>query len=229
MLKSPFSPYKSHYQKNLMSNICRAILITVAGAGFALLQTPVKAWEVYRGPVSSAIAPGLPGAPSQHGENGFRVEADRPCVIRKPDGTTQVVVLRHIVGATQASKIDQQGVSGGISLFSWGVSGSVHNLKITPNPPVENFDRYLQLTEAGQTVACAAASDPNLNDAELKHAKDTLQVLRRGTVDGMSATYALQQAYNALRDSNPNHPKLTAAMAAANKGDYEAAISLLSH
>jgi len=193
------------------------LLSLLFAGGFALLQTPVKAWEVYRGPVSPAIAPGLPGAPSQHGENSFRVEADRPCVIRKPDGTTQVVVLRHIVAATQASQITQKGGSVGLSLFSWGVSGGINNLKVTPEPPVKNFNRYLQLTEAGQTVACAAASDPNLNDAELRHAKDTLQVLRRGTVDGMGATHALKQAYKALRDANPNHPKLAAADAAARE------------
>ena len=204
----------------------RAILITAASAGFAL-TTPAKAWE-YRGPVSSAISPGLPGAPSQHGENSFRVEADRPCVIRKPDGTTQVVVLRHIVSATQASQINQKGVSVGLSLFSWGVSGSVSNLKVIPNPPVENFDRYLQLTEAGQVISCEAASNPKLHNSELRHATSVLTVLRRGTVNGMGATHALQQAYKALRDANPNHHKLAAADAAAAQGDYEAAISLLT-
>lgn len=215
-----------------MSNIFRrVILITAASAGFALTTpaTPAKAWEVYRGPVSPAIAPGLPGAPSQHGENSFRVEADRPCVIRKPDGTTQVVVLRHIVAATQASQITQKGGSVGLSLFSWGVSGGISNLKVTPNPPVENFDRYLQLTEVGQVISCEAASDPSLNDAELRHAKHTLQVLRRGTVNGMGATEAAHSAYNEARSkADPNHPKLAAADAAAKEGDYESAIRLLS-
>lgn len=205
----------------------RTTLFSLLSLGFAL-QTPVKAWEGYMGPVSPAIAPGLPGAPSQHGENSFRVEADRPCVIRKPDGTTHVVVLRHIVAATQASQITQKGGSFGLSLFSWGISGSISNLKVVTNPPVENFDRYLKLTEAGQVISCEAASNPSLNDAELRHAKEILKVLRRGTVDGMGATHALQQAYNALERANPDHPKLPAARAAAAQGDYEAAISLLS-
>jgi hypothetical protein len=211
-----------------MSNIFRGTILITAAAGLAL-QTPAKAWEVYRGPVSPAIAPGLPGAPSQHGENSFRVEADRPCVIRKPDGTTQVVVLRHIVAATQASQITQKGGSVGLSLFGWGVSGGISNLKVTPNPPVENFDRYLQITKAEQVISCEAASDPSLNDEELRHAKHTLQVLRRGTVNGMGATEAAQAAYNKARiQAGPHHPKLAAADAAAREGRYEDATRLLT-
>jgi hypothetical protein len=181
-----------------------------------------------RGPVAPAIAPGLPGAPSQHGENSFRVEADRPCIIRKPDGTVQIVVLRHIVSATKASTTTSRGGSFGVSLFSWGVSGSLNNASSTPNPPKEDFERYLALTEAGQTVSCASASDSALWNEEVKYSYRTLQVFRRGNMTGFAATEAAQAAYNDARiKAGINHPKLAAADAAAREGRYEEATKLL--
>jgi hypothetical protein len=181
-----------------------------------------------RGPVSPAIAPGLPGAPSQHGENSFRVEADRPCIIRKSDGTTQIVVLRHIVSATKASTTNSRGGSFGVSLISLGVSGSINNSASTPNPPKEEFERYLALTEAGQVVSCEAASDPNLRKEEFNYAYRTLQILRRGNMTGFAASKTAQAAYNDARiKAGINHPNLAQAEKLAAQGDYEGAAKLL--
>lgn len=185
-----------------------------------------------RGPVAPAIAPGLPGAPSQHGENRFLVEADKPCIIRKPDGTVQIVVLRHIVSATKASTTTSRGGSLGVSLFSWGVSGSLNNASSTPNPPKEEFERYLDLTEAGQIVSCEAASDTDtglrIRQEELRRAQRTLEVLRRGSVRGFAATEAAQDAYeDARKEAGSNHPKLEQADKLASQGRYEEATRLL--
>ena len=214
-----------------MSNIFRrAILITVAGACLALQnQNPVKAWEVSRGPVSPAIAPGLPGAPGHPGESRVRIRTQQLCAVRNPDGRiSEVKVLESEVEVVEPSTVRQRGVSGGLSLFSWGASLGVNSLNMTPNAPHEKFREYLLEAEASQVVSCEALTNGGLHQERVESSLRTLQILRRGRLSGFSASEAAQDAYNKARIQAPHHPNLAAARAAAAEGRYEEAIRLLT-
>lgn len=209
--------------------IFRAILITAASAGFAL-TTPAKAWEVYRGPVSPAIAPGLPGAPGHPGESRLRMRTQQLCAVRNPDGRiSEVKVLESEVEVVEPSTVRQRGVSGGLSLFSWGASLGFNSLNMTPNAPHEKFREYLLEVEASQIISCEALTDGGLHKERVESSLRTLQILRRGRLSGFSASEAAQDAYNKARiQAGPHHPKLAAAAEAAAEGRYEDATRLLT-
>jgi hypothetical protein len=207
-----------------MSNIFRrAILITVAGAGFALLQTPAKAWDGHPPAVSPAIAPGFPGAPGQEGRSSFEREDSFPCLYKG-----QIVVLKYRLLVSEAATIDSTGGSLALSFLGFGGGGGLNRTTVRPNLPEDQFNRQLDLARADTIISCAALGSNPLHKQELDWALRTQRALGRGNVDGMRATHALKQAYDALERVNPLHPKLSAAREAAEAGNYEAAIGLLS-
>ena len=212
-----------------MPNIHLKTLFSLLFVGSFALH-PVKAWEVYRGPVSPAIAPGLPGAPGHPGESRLRMRTQQLCAVRNPDGRiSEVKVIESEVEVVEPSTVSQRGVSGGLSLFSWGASFGVNSLNMTPNAPHEKFREYLLEAEASQIISCEALTNGVLNKERVESSLRTLQILRRGRLSGFAATEAAQDAYNKARiQAGPHHPKLAEAAAAAAQGDYEAAISLLT-
>lgn len=191
--------------------------------GFALLQTPVKAWDGHPPAVAPAIAPGFPGAPGQEGRSSLERETDFPCL-----NNGKVIVLKTRVAVIQAATVNSIGGSLALSFLGFGGGGGLNRTTVHPNLPEDQFNRQLDLSRADTIISCAALNNDIFREQELNWALRTQKVLRRGTVDGMGATYALKQAYDALERANPDHPNLAAARAATAEGRYEEAISLLS-
>lgn len=208
-----------------MPNIRRTILFSLLFAcGFALTTTQAKAWDGHPPAVSPAIAPGIPGAPGQEGRSFIVRETDFPCLNKG-----NVIVLKIRVEVGKAAKITSTGGSLALSLLGTGVGGGLNKTIVLPNLPEDEFDRQFSLARADTIISCEALVSNPLREQELNWALRTQRVIRRGTVDGMATTHALQQAYNALERANPDHPKLLpAARAAAAEGRYEEAIRLLT-
>jgi hypothetical protein len=151
------------------------------------------------------------------------------CAVKNSDGTVrEVKVLESEVEVAEPSTVRQRGVSGGVSLFSWGASFGVNSLNITPNTPHNKFREYLVEAEASQIISCEALGNSQLHQKRVEDASKTLETLRRGRLSGFSASEAAQAAYEEARRNAGEHPNLPEAERLARLGDYEGATRLLT-
>lgn len=185
-----------------------------------------------RGPVAPAYSP-PPGSGSSlghPGESRVRLQTQNVCGVYYPNGQLKdVIVLNSSMEVAEPSAVRQRGASLGLSFLNLGGSGGVFAGDVTPSNPHPRSGEYFLELEASQIISCEALGNPQLRRDRVKGALRTLSVLRRGRVLGFAATEAAQSAYNkARREADPNHPKLTAADAAAREGRYEDATRLLT-
>lgn len=185
-----------------------------------------------KGPVAPAYSP-PPGSGSSLGHPGearVRLQTQQVCGVYHPNGQLKdVIVLNSSMEVAEPSAVRQRGASFGLSLFNVGVSGGFSSGDVTPSNPHPESKRYLLEMEASQIISCEAVGNHTLRLYRVEEALRTIKVLRRGRLQGMSASEADQAAYNKARiQAGLHHPKLTAADEAAREGDYPRAISLLS-
>ena len=208
-----------------MSNIFRrAILLTVAGAGLALLQTPAKAWDGHPPAVSPAIAPGSPSAPSQEGKSGIESRGVYLCLFQG-----QVIRMEYGTSVYESATIRHKAAGGAVSFLNIGVGGGFVLTNVNSNFPEDKFTRISERERNNAIINCEALKKDSLYQEEVQRALRARRIQDRGDVTGFAASEAAQQAYLKARRDDPNHPKLAAADQAASEGRYEDAIRLVSN
>jgi hypothetical protein len=185
-----------------------------------------------RGPVAPAYSPS-PGAGSSlghPGESRVRLQTQNVCGVYYSNGKLKdVIVLNSSVEVAEPSAVRQRGASFGLSLFNVGVSGGVSSGDVTPSNPHPKSGEYLLELEASQIVSCEAVGNHHLRQERVEESIRTLQILRRGRLQGMAYSESAKGDYErARRQVGLKHPDLPKASDAARKGKYEEAVKLLS-
>lgn len=147
-----------------------------------------------KGPVAPAYSPSTEGGSLGHpGESRVRLQTQQVCGVYYPNGQLKdVVVLNSSMEVAEPSKVKQRGASFGLSLFNVGVSGGVSSADINPSDPHPQSGNYFLELEASQIISCEALGNPHLRHHRVDKAIRTLEVLRRGRLEGMSASEDIQ-------------------------------------
>lgn len=138
-----------------------------------------------KGPVAPAYSPS-PGSGSSlghPGESRVRLQTQQVCLVNG-----QPIVLNSSMEVVEPSKVKQRGSSFGLSLFNVGVSGGFSSGDVTPSNPHPKAGEYLLEMEASQIVSCEAARNSHLRRDRVEGALRTLNVLRRGRLQGMASS-----------------------------------------
>lgn len=203
--------------RKVLSLATLATLATFAG-------NPANAWEVYRGPVSPAIAPGGSAAPSQDGKSGIEGRNVYLCL-----HNGQVLRIEYGTKVSKSATVNTTSVGLAGSAFSFGFGGNVGRTEVRPNFPESEFITLFERERYNAIITCESLKSDSLYQLEVQRALAARRIRDRGDVTGMAATELAQQAYlKARREADPNHPKLAAADAAAREGRYEDATRLLT-
>jgi hypothetical protein len=148
-----------------------------------------------KGPVAPAYSPS-PGSGSSlghPGESRVRLQTQNVCGVYHPNGQLKdVIVLNSSMEVSEPSAVRQRGASLGLSLFNVGVSGGFSSGDVTPSNPHPKAGEYFLEVEASQIISCEAVGNPKLRRDRVEDALRTINVLRRGRLQGMAASEAAQ-------------------------------------
>jgi hypothetical protein len=164
-----------------------------------------------RGPVAPAYSPTTEGGSLGHpGEARVSLKTQNVCGVYDHVGRLKdVLVLNSSMEVVEPSKVKQRGVSAGLSLFKVGFSGGVSSADVTPSNPHPRSGEYLLELEASQIVSCEAVGNPHLRQERVEQALRTLNVLRRGRLEGMAASETIQLQKKAVHSTPVTPPPPT--------------------
>jgi hypothetical protein len=183
-----------------------------------------------KGPVAPAYSPTTEGASlGNPGEARVILKTQNVCGVYDHSGRLKdIIVLNSSMEVAEPSKVKQRGFSAGLSLFTVGVSGGFSNADITPSNPHMKVGEYLLELEASQIVSCEAVGNHHLRQERVEDSIRTLQILRRGRLQGMAASESAKGDYErARRQAGLGHPNIHKSSEKAREGNYEEAIKLL--
>lgn len=183
-----------------------------------------------KGPVAPAYSPTTEGASlGNPGEARVILKTQNVCGVYDHSGRLKdIIVLNSSMEVAEPSKVKQRAFSAGLSLFTVGISGGVSNSDITPSNPHIKAGEYLLELEASQIVSCEAIGNHHLRQERVEDSIRTLQILRRGRLQGMAASESAKGDYErARRQAGLGHPNIHKSSEKAREGNYEEAIKLL--